>query len=49
MPPLNAAAGQEHADAVVVVIAAGRTFGSRRAAELAAPQDERVFEQAALV
>jgi len=34
---------------MIVVIAAGRSFGRRRAAELAAPEDEGVFEQAAIL
>ena len=46
-PPLHAAAGQPHREAERVVLAAVGPFGRRRAAELAAPDDERVVEQAA--
>src|SRR5262249_54870483 len=47
----DAAAGQPHREAVVVVVAAaeGGQFGDGGAAELAAPQDEGAVEQAALV
>ena len=45
---LEAAAGQPDREAAGVVVAAGAVlFGVRRAAELAAPPDDRVFEQAA--
>ena len=52
---LDAAAGQPHGEAVVVVVAAVHLAGvgagrgqldGRRAAELAAPDDERVLEHA---
>ena len=47
---LDAAAGQPHREAAGVVVAAGAVLlGVRRAAELAAPPDQRVFEQAALL
>ena len=45
---LDAAAGQPDAEAVGMVIAAVAVLGARRAAELAAPEDERRVEQAAL-
>ena len=45
---LDAAAGEPDGEAAGVVVAAGAVlFGVGRAAELAAPPDERVFEQAA--
>ena len=47
MPPRDAAAGQPHGEAVGVVVAAVRPLGGRRAAELAAPDHQRVVEQAA--
>ena len=48
---LDAAAGQPHGEAVVVVVAAveARQLGDRRAAELAAPDHQRAVEQAALL
>ena len=48
---LDAAAGHPHGEAVGVVVAAGAfgVFGRRLAAELAAPDDERLVEQAALL
>ena len=55
---LDAAAGQPHREAVVVVVAAvdlagvragRRQLDRRRAAELAAPDDQRVVEQPALL
>ena len=52
MPALDAAAGQPHGEAVEVVVAADEfaaRFAHRRAAELAAPDDERVVEQPALL
>ena len=48
MPPLDAAAGQPHRKALDVVVAAV-ALGHRRAAELAAPDDQRVVEHAALL
>ena len=54
----HAAAGQPHREAVVIVVAAVdlagvrallRQFDRRRAAELAAPDDERFVQQAALL
>ena len=45
---LDAAAGQPHREALDVVVAAV-ALGHRRAAELAAPDDERVVEHAALL
>ena len=47
----HAAAGQPHAEAVMIVIAAAelRQLGHRRAAELAAPHHQRGFQQAALL
>src|SRR5262249_19666008 len=45
--PLDAAAGQPHAEAGVGMVAAATTLGFRRAAELAAPQHQRRIEQAA--
>src|SRR5437016_8330858 len=44
---LGAAAGEEHGIAIRIVIAAGAAFAHRRAAEFAAPDDERVVQQAA--
>jgi hypothetical protein len=58
LPPFHAAAGQPRGEAVVVVVAAVHLAGvgallrqldRRRAAELAAPDDERLVEQAALL
>ena len=51
MPGFDAAAGEPHGEGVDVVVAAGRfaDLAHRRAAELAAPDDERVVEQAALL
>src|SRR5262245_44578933 len=48
--PLNAAAGHPHRKAHRVVVAAGAdiVLGGRLAAELAAPDDERFFQEAAL-
>src|SRR5436190_16927124 len=46
--PFHAAAGEPDAEAPMVVVAAGSLRGGR-AAELAAPQHQRVFEQAALL
>ena len=48
---LDAAAGHPHREAVGVVVAAGAlgVFGGRLAAELAAPDDERLVEQPALL
>ena len=43
----DAAAGQPHAKAVRVVVAAVAAFAHRHAAELAAPHHERAIEQAA--
>ena len=45
----RAAAGQEHAETVRVVVATVAVLAHRRAPELAAPHDQRVFEQAALL
>ena len=47
----DAAAGQPHGEAVGVVVAAGAlgVLGGRLAAELAAPDDDRRIEQAALL
>ena len=45
---LDAAAGQPHREALDVVVAAV-ALGHRRAAELAAPDHERVVEHAALL
>ena len=45
---LEAAAGQPDGEAPVVVVAAIAALRCRRAAELAAPEDERLIEQAAL-
>ena len=49
--PLDAAAGHPHREAVGVVVAAGPlgVLGGRLAAELAAPDDQRLVEQAALL
>ena len=53
MPALDAAAGQEHRVAVGEVVAAedaagrGPAFAERGPAELAAPDDQRLVEQAA--
>ena len=47
--PLHAAAGQPHREAVGIVVAAVPFLGHRRAAELAAPDDQRLVEQAALL
>src|SRR5262249_27051733 len=46
---LDAAAGHPHREAPVVVVAAVAALAGRGAAELAAPDDERVVEQAALL
>ena len=49
---LDAAAGQPHGEGVDVMVAAdpcSRDLAHRRAAELAAPDDQRVVEQAALL
>ena len=46
-PPLHAAAGHPHGEAVGVVVAAVALLAHRRAAELAAPDDQRLVEQAA--
>ena len=48
---LDAAAGQPHGEAVGVVVAAGAlgVLGGRLPAELAAPDDQRLVEQAALL
>ena len=47
---LDAAAGQPHREGVGVVVAAVvAALDHRRAAELAAPDDQRVVEQAALL
>ena len=43
---LDAAAGHPHGEAQVVVVAAPARFGLGRAAELAAPEDQRAVEQA---
>ena len=52
-PALDPAAGQEDRESRVVMVAAGLglllLLGIRRAAELAAPDDERVFQQAPLL
>ena len=46
---LHAAAGHPHREAGRVVIAAVAFFAHRRAAEFAAPDDQRLVEQAALL
>ena len=50
-PAANAAAGQPHRVAVDVMVAADQLarLAHRRAAELAAPDHERVFQQPALL
>src|SRR4051794_38460981 len=45
--PLHAAAGEPHREPDAVVIAALRALGGGSSPELAAPDDERVVEQAA--
>ncbi len=42
----DAAPGQPHAEAHVIVVATLRAFGGRRPAEFATPDDESVFQQA---
>src|SRR5438128_709612 len=42
----DAAAGQPHREAKGMVLAAVGAFGSRRPAKLAAPDDQRILEQA---
>ena len=49
LPASDAAAGHPHGEAGRVVVAAVALFAHRRAAELAAPDDERLVEQAALL
>ena len=46
---LDAAAGQPDAEAVVVVVAAVAPLARGRAAEFAAPEDQRVIEQTELL
>src|SRR5713226_5690096 len=48
LAPLDAAAGKPDAEAVGMMITAVATLRTRRPAELAAPEDERRIEQAAL-
>ena len=48
MPALHPAAGQPHGEPVVVVVAAVAVLRHRGAAELPAPDDERVVQQPAL-
>ena len=50
-PGLKSAAGEPHGEGVDMMIATGRfaDFAHRRAAELAAPNDDRVVEQASLL
>jgi DNA polymerase-1 len=45
----HARAGQEHAEAVGVVVPAVAAFAHRRPAEFAAPDDKRGIQQAALL
>ena len=45
----NAAAGHPHRKAVMIVVAAVAVFRSRRAAELASPNNQRVLQQTALL
>src|SRR5262245_48447971 len=47
-PALHASTGHPDRETVMVVIAAFLSFGCRRAAELATPDDERFVEQSAL-
>ena len=47
--PFDAAAGHPHGEPVVVVVAAVVALRGRRAAEFAAPDDQRVLEHAALL
>ena len=51
VPGFDAAAGEPHGEGVDVMVAADgvAVFAHRRAAEFAAPDDERVVEQAALL
>ena len=49
VPSFHAAPGEPHAERGRVVVAAVLPFGIRRATELAAPNDERVVQQAALL
>ena len=46
---LRAAAGEEHTEAMRVVVAAVAILAHRRATKLAAPHDQRVIQQAALL